>query len=614
MLPTKFKRGKLYKKLLIFVSTALFSCVVLSSFITQTNILNKAMVDFSIPNQRSNKRRRDHHGSDNKNGTTADDSISTDEDEECATKSAYDTNNSTSSEQTDGIIIADATLSISRVNSNADTRDPNIDTLPVVDQSSKYTKCMLELEQLMYPRIWELREARNPIPHSVKIIDGHFHVLLLIYHVGGIWVELSNATKILCNDSVGGTLLGHQQDIGLESIVIQCPAVVNPVNSILSVVSIVTVSSSKEGNTGGNNGTYTFENLEKFDECERIDIDYFKHNPILGGRRQNKEEKAPLKERHIKIGATITIRNSIKDDGEKNGAWGNVRKQALEWAEYHHLIGVDHMWIYINEAWNGGRDLPHRKYITWIPFNWCLYNYNNWTKFPYDQQYTELFRGASQTDALWRARRAGMDWIAIVDVDEYIQVSPSDAYSHFYNHSNVTKACPTGGCIPTNKTDPAVIDALSRYLINLTVSDSLGIRLESIPYGRNTALDQIDDNNLVIDNVWRKKGAVQDSHYHMPEKLNRRKGLLIPHMVVSWFIHDIVTSTIPIPTRHNISGGLMIKEASEIRVNHYKQTKDGVHWKNRQMKHPVEDIEQESYLKDNFHDLIIAAIKEDSSK
>ena len=512
-------------------------------------------------------------------------------------------------------------------------------TTPHMIPKKNHTKCMLELEQMMEPLIWEWREARIPIPHSVKIINGQFYVLILIHHVSHLEKDLRNARQIFCNDSGGGIILGQRVSRGKpDEIVVRCPAVVNPANSTLSTLSIVT------GNGSNNGTTYKYKNLKKLDECERTDIASF-------------EQLEKGKERPVKIGATITIRSSLSAKIE----WGNARQHAVEWAEYHHLIGVDHMWIYINEAWNDGMGLPYRDYITWIPYNWCMYNYNNFTRFPDDPSYMELFRGTSQTDAVWRARRTGMDWIAMIDVDEYVRVGPQ----HLNN--NATERCPEGGCITTSTNNEHdnpvnVVGSLSRFLTNLTVFDSPstvykddhnrtfgGIRLESIPYGRNTKIDPKEDTNtinLVIDNVWTEKTDPN----HGKSNLGRQKAIIVPHMVLSFYIHHITSSTMSFSC---CNGLRQDHHMDEIRVNHYKRAEHGVYWKFKKKTHPgklfdfccwhcvpccnsntaditqysncavlyiiptssiVEKIEKESYLKDNFHDLIIAAIRKDSSE
>ncbi len=424
---------------------------------------------------------------------------------------------------------------------------------------NRYQQCMLELERMMHPLIWEWREARIPIPIGVKIMDGRFYAILLVYHAKHLEGDLRKANQIFCNDHGGAMVLGHRTVKIYDAIVIECPSALDPEHETFSKLSITTNPSPKANQTY--NGTYTYTNdvLRKMDECERLDIASFE----LRRKQDIASPKTNPQSRPVKIGASITIRNRIIP-WENNTAPGkNLRDQALEWAEYHHLIGVDHMWIYINEAWDDGAGLPQRDYITWIPFDWNIYNYKTFTKFPGDAPYFEVFRCASQTDAVWRARRESMDWLALIDVDEYVRVGPDDS-------------CPKGKC--------NLVGSLSHFLRNFTDLNHSktsvyrdhrgdimgGIRLENIYYGRNTEIDQDEDIDLMIDNVW--------TFRHDPKAIDpnfRRKAIVVPNMIVSYHIHDITTSTEPFTCCKN-APGLIAVDAERIRVNHYKNSEGGV--------------------------------------
>lgn len=306
------------------------------------------------------------------------------------------------------------------------------------------------------------------------------------------------------------------------------------------------------------------------DECEKIDISYFEQ---LRKHQNGKSEK-----REIKIGATIIIRSYVqpwKKTEWRGGQAKSMREQAIEYAEYHHLLGVDHIWIYINEAWNGGKDLPHRDYISWVPSDWNVYNYRNFTRFPGDQTYFETFRAALQSDALSRARREGMDWIVMNDVDEYVRIGPS-----------ADRQCPDGAC--------GVVGSLTRFMRNYTDmtdggiakrykedgSSMAGIRLESVYYGMNKKVDQENEISLIIDNVWRKKRPA-DFKKSFFEQTHRRKMIVDPSKALTVFIHDVTSSIEPFTCcqgndRKSHTGLIEIEEDDVIRVNHYKQPHTGV--------------------------------------
>lgn len=284
-----------------------------------------------------------------------------------------------------------------------------------------------------------------------------------------------------------------------------------------------------------------------------------------------------------------------------------MREQAIEYAEYHHLLGVDHIWIYINEAWKNGEDLPHRDYISWIPSDWNLYNYQNFTRFPGDQAYFETFRAGLQSDALSRARREGMDWIVMNDVDEYVRIGPS-----------ADRQCPDNEC--------GMVGSLTRFMRNYTdMSDRGiaqqykedggaimgGIRLESVYYGNNKEVDQPNNIALIIDNVWRKKRPA-DFEKSFYEQNHRRKMIVDPSKALTIFIHGITSSIEPFTCcqgdHRKSHTGLIEIEDDVIRVNHYKQPHTGVQ-KNEKQSHKPADTEKDSLLKDRFHDLMIEALE-----
>ena len=452
-------------------------------------------------------------------------------------------------------------ISEAKHNNNGREHDDSNSSLPsassLIDLYKNYTQCMLETEQMMHPLIYKWREERIPFPYSVKIIDGQFYALVLIDHVRHLENRLRDSKEILCNGIRGGTIYGFRTRYRTSQLVVRCPAVVDPTVSALTTLSFVTTPDNNINNTQ----TYTHDTV-KFDECERMHIAYFK---LLQG----------LRGRPAKVGLTATIRSEIfqdfdgKDKG-KSDKWKKMRQATIQWATYHHLLGVEHIWIYINEPWYNGMDMPYRDYITWIPYNMNIYNYPNFTKFPGDQIYMECFRGASQTDAIWRARQAGMDWIAMIDIDEYIRVG---------------SPCREGRCNTTTR-DPHAVGALSRFLERVTPTASSdanstgssiykdeygrimgGIRLESNRYTRNSLIDTGKNIKNVLDNVWRIEG---DANYTKSgtQRDSRHKAIIVPNMVVSYQIHYVTGSSVP---AYFCCNGLTQKYMDDdVTVNHYK--------------------------------------------
>lgn len=253
---------------------------------------------------------------------------------------------------------------------------------------------------------------------------------------------------------------------------------------------------------------------------------------------------------------------------------------------------MDHFWIYVNEDWDNAIDLPQRDYITWIPFNLNIHNYDdkNWTRFDGDEPYFDWFRCISQTDALWRARREDIDWLLLTDVDEYVRIGPEK----------------------NNNESP--IGSLSRFMQNYTDSWhndnlSIGIRLASTFYGRNTKEDKDEDIQLEIDNVWT-----------MPwekswKKNYRQKLILDPKIAMGSRLHYAsVQSQKIFKFTNQKQNGLNYIPHDEIRVNHYKQPHKGVSIRTYSAKHKISKLDKlakDTYLRDNFHDLVVAAIKGD---
>jgi hypothetical protein len=91
--------------------------------------------------------------------------------------------------------------------------------------------------------------------------------------------------------------------------------------------------------------------------------------------------------------------------------------QALipQWVEYHRLyLKVQHFFIYINEPIAEFRERPlyyEKPYITYIPFG-------------FHSRQAFFYQQVQQTDLIWRLK-GRVEWVAMLDVDEYIVAPPS---------------------------------------------------------------------------------------------------------------------------------------------------------------------------------------------
>ena len=418
------------------------------------------------------------------------------------------------------------------------------------------TECMLKLEQKYTPLIYEYNLADKPMLHSVKIVNNIFYVLLNMFDLQPHVMKKWRNGSFRCNGVPGGKEVNHFK-MGKKdrngNLIIECPASVDASKNILKTFSVEEA---------------TYE-TELFDECERKDIEHFSPPNRQGsGSGSDSEVK-------ISIGMTATVK-------------GN-RTKALEWAAYHHIIGVDHIWIYINEDWNNATDIVHRDYITWIPYNFNIqytHEYNKARAFtPH-----EVFRIASQNDALWRAKRMGLEWIVPIDFDEYVEITPPTPTMHEGLSAHVSPSHTDNDIdADMNTTFPNFIKSIK----NAMGDEYVGMQMKSLPFGGNIQ-DQKQkgtagkETELTMDNVWHEKGVLDS-------KVNRRYKLILN-----------VTDTTSIYNLHYLGGTSTGKSllysflAREIRVNHYKQPDKGVFNNKGAFLQRADDIESYTSFKEKY--------------
>ena len=166
--------------------------------------------------------------------------------------------------------------------------------------------------------------------------------------------------------------------------------------------------------------------LNKFLECEQNDIAWFAETRNRAGTRP------------IKTGITTSFSGG--------------REEALEWAVYCHLIGFDHVWIYVNELWEDGNDFPQSvDVLTFIPYNIKASNFKGNVHAYMSIPFSEVFCSASQNDALWRACRMGLEWMAFPDLDELVVLGNSALHSNMRFTSTSTTCSPLKSYLADNK-------------------------------------------------------------------------------------------------------------------------------------------------------------------
>ena len=246
---------------------------------------------------------------------------------------------------------------------------------------------------------------------------------------------------------------------------------------------------------------------------------------------------------------------------------GTDRDNALQWVEYHRIIGVDHTWIYVDSDWDENKQ-PDRPYLSWVPYNFDIETFN-FTDRPWTEQ-NELFRVTSQVECLLRARRMGMEWIIFTDIDEYVQVV--DNSTIFGDDQHVLK-----------------------HLLNTYYKDERdkigGLVMNSIPFGNNLEIEKKPTKTLMIDHVYRNKINPKIA------KWIRWKQIVNPQNV-----HNYAT--------HWLGGGDVLKEvrldADKVRINHYKEVDIGVGvFQTKSAKNLIEDRS----LADTYHNHVMNAIE-----
>jgi hypothetical protein len=262
------------------------------------------------------------------------------------------------------------------------------------------------------------------------------------------------------------------------------------------------------------------------------------------------------------------------------------RHFAAQWVEYHHLIGVDHLWVYINEPWNTSWSLPQRPYVTYVPYN------DNWDELRHGLKRSMFdyayFQEAHNNECLFRGRQYGVEWMVMLDVDEYIHIE-----NPFYANRTgpILKEYLTAVDNKANTGDlnqgPTTTHTASAGDLNnsfQTLPNIGNIKMTSIPYGTNTILQHPNTSQyetLVLDYIWRNKAP--------PESIGlvREKNIVKPAAVGFLNIHYI----------HNLQPGYIsqVRMANDIRIDHFKRA-----WKRVLVYKGPRTVVADPYLRDLF--------------
>lgn len=330
----------------------------------------------------------------------------------------------------------------------------------------------------------------------------------------------------------------------------------------------------------------------------------------LKEKRNERDTVRTLITTPVKIAAMTSIRGS------------QARAQIEPWVEYHRLVGVDHFWIFINDHWDTSiSSLPIRPYITYVPCDYCRINITGHATLPFHvcAGGRNHWQQGQNLESLYRAKQYKLDWLLLIDVDEYLYIVPPPTTN------NINKS--TG-----NKPLLDFIDTMQNNNTNNNNANKseyiAGFYFKSIPFGRNVYIDNNDTapaelavdtqettaetnsatNMLLLDYTWRSNRAWDDYTW------SRQKLLIQPRHVRAVGVHDILS-------QHNNRGGpndatiiIWLDAATQMRLHHYKNPQLGVFEPQGKMRRRAKRMRQSSILQDTtlvdaFRDQVVAAMQ-----
>jgi hypothetical protein len=384
-------------------------------------------------------------------------------------------------------------------------------------------ECQLEMEKYLYPKIYQWVTEKVPIAVNVKVIKNQYHV---IFNTGYIDPDIWYNAKYHCNGSNDTATVLSSTKPGKGNLIIQCPEAIQYNKEMLRTVSVF----PRKG------WNVTLYETELFVRCEQLDMKHFSPPDTS-------------------IGMCTSLSGK-----------GKVRDIALQWVEYHKLIGVDHTWIYINSDWDDGKQ-PERPYISWIPYNLNIKAYD-FANRPWTQR-SEFFRVTSQVECVLRARRMGVDWIIFTDIDEYVQI---------VDNATISEEC-----------QPVLKQLLDTYYKDER-NDIGGLVMNSIPFGNNLEIEENPNKSLLIDHVYRNKINPKEARW------TTWKQIVNPQNVHNY-------------AKQMLGGGDVLKEirldANRVRINHYKEVNKGVGVFQTENS---DDLVEDRALADNYHTRLVNAM------
>ncbi|KAL7569037.1 hypothetical protein ACA910_021318 [Epithemia clementina (nom. ined.)] len=232
------------------------------------------------------------------------------------------------------------------------------------------TECRLALEKLQNQKIGEWIKLGVPTVEDAIPLNGYLYVLLgYLPRLDGtqLSAEWNCGTRSAANPNLT-TSVYKTRRLNWEKgkTMIRCPDHWNVTHIWPSIPS----------NTSG---TCPMYDIRPYKTCNDWETKEFQDKVSFKG--------------NIQFGACQIVR------GRKS------RQNLHEWIAYHHLLGFQHILIYLNQPWNL-EGLPQLDYVTYIPYNFYLGHQVN-----HANPLVIHWQVPMQMRCLWNAKKFGLDWI-----------------------------------------------------------------------------------------------------------------------------------------------------------------------------------------------------------
>ena len=306
-------------------------------------------------------------------------------------------------------------------------------------------ECLLSLEQVQNKNMDVCFKHRVPTLESVITFNGYHHILLgTIRNIG----QTLRDSEWNCGPNYQTRRLPLKRQT-----MIKCP-------THLNLTHIWPSEASKES------GLVPKYDIRQHVACETLETNEFK------------DQEKNLGE-NVKLGACQIFR------GPKS------RTYMHEWISYHHLIGIQHFWIFMNERWNL-EDLPQLPHITYVPYNFYLDDHKPGANIDWQVP--------MQMRCLWKAKKYGLDWIITTDSDEYIDIQDPNATAV---ETIIVPAAASNATAALTTTTTTT--SMPKFLSRFDPQKVGALQMMSIRYGSHLKLERKEDLPLQIDQVWRNK-------------------------------------------------------------------------------------------------------------